>query len=110
MNEEAKAIERLEKLKALGFSFLTLERYERQVVAERDGFAALIEYKPGGDIRQFSSAGYLIEGQIGMLITRGVESVFVAKQKEVRATPEMLARYRSFQDDLQAALGGSLKM
>ncbi len=98
------AIQVLEKLRELGFQFLTLQRYERQVAAERGGFVALLEYTPSGEIRQFSAPGYLVEGQIGMLVERGPASVFVAKQKEVPATPELLERYRKFQQDLRAAL------
>ena len=94
----------LEKLRELGFQFLTLPRYERQVAAKRDGFVALLEYTSGGEIRQFSSAGYLLEEQIGLLIQRGPNNFFVAKKKEVLATPELLDRYRKFQQDLLSAL------
>ena len=94
----------LAKLRDLGFQFLTLPRYERQVAAEREGFVALLEYTPSGEIRQFSSAGYLIEGQIGLLVQRGAASFFVAKSREVLATPELLARYGKFQQDLHSAL------
>lgn len=95
----------LQKLKELGFQFLTLQRYERQVAAERGGFVVLLEYTAGGEIRQFSSAGYMLEGDIGVLVERGGQSFFVAKQKQVRATEEMLALYWQFQADLRSALG-----
>lgn len=101
------ALHILEKLRGLGFNFVTLPRYERQVVAERGGFAALLEYTPAGEIRQYSSAGYLIEGQVGMLMRRGGRDIFVAKQKEVHATAEMLARYEAFKEDLRSALSNS---
>lgn len=94
----------LEKLRELGFRFLTLERYERQVAAERGGFVALLEYTPSGEIRQFSSAGYLVEGRIGLLVQRGTASFFVAKQEEAPATPDLLERYQKFQEDLRSAL------
>ena len=94
----------LEKLRELGFQFLTLPRYERQVAAEREGFVALLEYTASSEIQQFSSAGYLIEGQIGLLVKRGPASFFVAKKKEMLATPELLDRYRKFQQDLHSAL------
>ena len=98
------AVEILERLRELGFQFLTLPRYEEQVAAERGGFVALLEYTPSGEIRQSSSTGYLVEGQIGMLIERGGSSFFVAKQKEVPATAELLERYHQFQKDLKSAL------
>ncbi len=100
------AIRVLEKLRELGFQFLTLPRYERQVAAERAGFVALLESTAAGEIRQFSSAGYLLEGQIAVLVERGASSFFVAKQKEVPATAEMLELYRRFQEDLKTALAG----
>ena len=94
----------LAKLLELGFQFLTLPRYDRQVAAERAGFVALLEYTPSGEIRQFSSAGYLIKGQIGLLVQRGPASFFVAKSREVLATPDLLDRYGTFQQDLHSAL------
>ncbi len=94
----------LEKLGELGFRFPTLERYERQIAAERGGFVALLEHTPAGEIRQFSSTGYLVEGQIGLLIWRGRTAYFVAKRKEVQATPELLKQYRQFQQDLRSVL------
>jgi len=99
------AMKVLERLRDLGFNFLTLERYERHMAAERGGFIAVLQYTPEGGIHQFSSAGYLIEGQIGVLVHRGPASFFVAKQKEVPATAELLERYRRFQRDLDQALG-----
>ncbi len=99
------AAEVLEKLNGLGFRFLTLPRYEKQVAAERGGFVALLEYTAAGEIHQFSSAGLLMEGHIAMLVERGAVSFFVAKQHEQPATPELFERYRQFQRDLETALG-----
>ncbi len=97
----------LERLRGLGFNFLTLPQYERYIAAERDGFAALLEYTMSGEIRQFSSAGRLIEGQIALLVERGGETVFVAKQNREAATAAGLESYHRFQRDLRSALGAS---
>lgn len=94
----------LERLRALGFAFRTLPRYERQVAAERDGFVALLEYTPAGEIRQFSSAGYLLDDQIALLVERPAGRFFVAKQKEIAATATLLEAYQKFQADLRSAL------
>lgn len=94
----------LGKLKELGFDFVQLVRYERHLAATRDGFAALLEYRDE-QIHQFSSPGYLLDGQLALLVERGGETMFVLKEKQVAANPGMLASYRRFQDDLRSALG-----
>ncbi len=94
----------LERLRDLGFQFLPLPRYDKQVAVERGGFVALLEYTPAGEVRQFSSAGYLVDGQIAMLMEGRAGRVFQLKQNEVPATPEMLERYQRFKDDLKSAL------
>jgi len=98
------AMEVLERLRDLGFQFMQLPRYDKQVAVERSGFVALLEYTPAGEIRQFSSAGYLLEGQVAMMVERGGGRIFQLKQNEVAATPEMLEQYERFKDDLQSAL------
>lgn len=97
----------LERLRGLGFNFLTLPQYERHVAAERDGYAALLEYTASGEIRQFSSAGLLIDGQLALLVERGGESRFISKQKQEPATAARLESYHRFQRDLRSALGES---
>jgi hypothetical protein len=101
---DERAMRTLERLTELGFTFRQLPRYERQVAAERGGFVALLEYTAGGEIRQFSSAGLLLEGQVAVLVYRGEAAVFQAKQVEAPATAEMLESYRVFQQDLSAAM------
>ncbi len=94
----------LAKLKELGFDFVQLPRYDRHVAATRDGFAALLEYREE-HIYQFSSSGYLLDGQLALLVERSGASAFVLKEKQVPASDKMLALYRRFQTDLRSALG-----
>jgi len=102
---EAAAV--LDRLKQFGFQFLALPRYERYVATERKGFAALLEYTPEGEIRQFSAPGYLLDGQLALLVEREGQSLFVSKDRQVRADAALLEHYHRFQRDLRAALGAS---
>lgn len=97
----------LDRLKQLGFQLLRLPRYERYVAAERHGFAALLEYTDEGRLRQFSSAGFLVQGELTLLVERAGENQFVSKNQQIRASAQMLADYQRFQRDLRTALGSS---
>ena len=89
---------------SLGFQLRALPRYERQAVIERDGFVALLAPAPGGGIQQMSAAGLLLGENIALLVERAGAAVFVAKGREVAATPELLERYERFRADLRSAL------
>lgn len=97
----------LDRLKQLGFQFLALPRYERHVAIERYGFAALLESTAEGEIRQFSAPGYLVDGQLALLVERESQTVFVSKDRQVQANAALLEDYYRFQRDLRAALGAS---
>ncbi len=97
----------LDRLTQLGFQVVQLPRYERYVAAERQGFAALLEYTAEGSLRQFSSAGLLLQGELALLVEWAGDNQFVSKNQQVHASAEMLADYQRFQRDLRTALGSS---
>jgi hypothetical protein len=95
----------LERILNAGFRFVTVERAERYVGVEREGFVALLE-PADGRIKLFGQAGYLMSTGIGMLVERREGKCFVWHDQSTRATPEMLASYEKFTRELKEILGG----
>ncbi len=93
----------LERLLKAGFKFVTIERIERYLGVEKDGFVALLEPSEG-KLRVFGQVGYRLGEGVGMLIEKGEGKAFVWKSESVSATPELLAGYERFRTELQAAL------
>lgn len=89
----------IESLLRAGFRFLTLERYERYLAAEKNGFAALLD-PSGGKLAVFSQAGYLMGEGIGMLLEEPSGKYFVYHGQRIRATSDLLAAYEDFKREL----------
>ncbi len=98
----------LEKLLRAGFRFLTLERMERYLAVEKEGFIALLD-PGGGKIRIFGQAGYRIGEGIGMLVERAEGKAFVWHGESVAASPELLAAYNRFKTELKELLEGEVQ-
>ena len=94
----------LQRLAATGFELVTLPRFPGYVAAKKYDCAVLLEPLDDGTLRQFTAVGYLIEGNISVLVQKGGEAWFVWKAQQVRATPDLLAAVRKFEADLGAAL------
>ncbi len=92
-------ISTLERILRAGFLFVTIERAERYLGVERQGFVALLEPVDGG-LKLFGQAGYLIGDGIGMLVDRRDGKCFVRHERSVLATPDMLAAYDRFRREL----------
>jgi hypothetical protein len=102
---EPSQIATLEKLLNARFRFVTVERAERYLGVEREGFVALLE-AADGRIKLFGQAGYLMSAGIGMLVERREGKCFVWHDQSLRATPEMLGRYEKFKRELMEIVGG----
>jgi hypothetical protein len=96
-------ITRLESLLNAGFRFVTIERVERYVGLEKDGFAALLD-PSGGRLSLFGQAGLRIGEGIGMLVERGEGKAFVWHGESVPAPPELLETYHRFKTELDTLL------
>ncbi len=95
---------RLQALTAAGFELVSLPRFPGFVGAKKYGCAVLLEPLEGGGLRQFSAAGYLIEGNIGVLVEKGGEQWFVWKEHKVRATTELLDSVKRLEEGLKHLL------
>ena len=96
----------LEKLLEEGFSFRTFPPYPRHLAIEKYNCAALLELTPEGKWKQFSAAGYLMDGQIALLVERAGRRWFVYKSKEIPAEGEALESFERFQQELEVILEG----
>ena|ERR1051325_10511477 len=94
----------LEKLVQEGFTLRSFPAYERHLGVEKYNCAALLEPTPEGRWKRFSSAGHLIDGQIGLIIERGGRKLFVYKNKQLAAEGAALADFELFVQELQALL------
>lgn len=96
---------RLQVLAAEGYELVSLPRFPGFVGAKKYDCAALLEPLEGGGLRQFSAAGYVIEGNISVLVEKGGEQWFVWKEHKVRATPELLDSIQRLEEELKQLLG-----
>ena len=103
MDLNSDQINRLEQLLQSGFRPATLDRYERLLGVERDGFIVLLDLSEG-DVQAFSQAGYRIGSGIGMLVERDGGQAFVWHDQSVPATAEMLETYQRFRAEVESAL------
>jgi hypothetical protein len=94
----------LEKLVEQGFTLRSFPAYERHLGVEKYGCAALLEPTPEGVWRRFSSAGYLLEGRIGLLVERGGSKFFVHKAKQLAAEGQPLENFERFLGELESLL------
>jgi len=95
----------LERILNAGFRFVAVERAERYLGVEREGFVALLE-PADGRIKLFGQVGYLMSTGIGMLVEGRGGKCFVRHDQSLRATPEMLAGYEKFKKELKEIVGG----
>jgi hypothetical protein len=82
-------IAKLENLLRAGFKFVTIERVERYLGVEKEGFVALLDIAEGR-LSIYGQVGYRMGEGIGMLIERPDGKAFVWKKESVQATSEML--------------------
>lgn len=94
----------LEKLTAEGFTLRSLPQYPRHLRVEKYDCGALLELTPEGKLRLFSAAGYLLDGQIALLVERDGRPVFAYKKKQVAAEGEAMEHFRRFRQELSALL------
>jgi len=94
----------LEKMEEAGFTLRTFPNYERHLGVEKYNCVALLEPTPQGRWKRFSAAGYLLDGQIALLVERQGGKYFVHKSKQIQAEGELLTNFEHFLAELEAIL------
>jgi hypothetical protein len=85
----------LEKLIAAGFEIVAYPLYESQIGVRFENCGALLSPEAGG-FRLLGSAFVLVDGKPSVRVTRGGRARFVFKSREVKATPELDEKLKSF--------------
>ena len=97
-------MELLEKLAEAGFTPRVVPPYERHLGMEKYNCVALLEPTPEGKWKRFGSAGYLLDGQIALLVERNGQKVFIHKGKQLAADGQPLEHFHRFLAELEALL------
>lgn len=94
----------VEHLVEQGFSLRSFAAFPRHLGVEKYNCVALLEHTPEGKWKQFGSAGYLLDGQIALLVERNGQATFVYKSKQMPATGQPLEDFQRFQRELSSTL------
>jgi hypothetical protein len=95
--------EQLQRLYLAGFELQTFERYPKCVGVVRDNCVALLV--PGVDgLQILGTPGWRMGEVMGVLTEREGRQVFQAKSEIVEATPDRLAVWQRFRDELAELL------
>jgi hypothetical protein len=94
----------LERLVAAGFRPIAIPPYESALCVRRGECAALLAPVANGGLRLLAAPTYIVDGNLGVKLSRGTGEVFVWKKKEIEATPERMNVLAAFRRDLTAIL------
>jgi hypothetical protein len=95
--------ERIANLKKLKFE--TAEERPGRALVKRNGCGAVIEDMGGGKVK-IGKAGVLIDGEIGMLVSRGYQMFLrTPSGREIPALATHLEALHAFDEDLREGLG-----
>ena len=94
----------LERLFAAGFRPIAIPLYESALCVRRGECAALLAPVANAGLRLLAAPTYIVDGNLGVKLTRGQGEVFVWKKKEIEATAERLNELSIFRQELTAIL------
>lgn len=94
----------LERLRERGFELMVFPRFANYIGVMKGNCAALVGLAGEGTLAVFGEPGYLVEGNISVLVRRCEARYFVWKQHELEATAERLAELESFVAELRTLL------
>jgi hypothetical protein len=96
--------EQLQRIYLAGFELQTFDRYPKCIGVIRDNCIALLVAGVDG-LEILGTPGWRMGEVMGVLTEREGRQVFQAKAEIVEATPERLAIFRRFREDLNVLLG-----
>lgn len=97
-------IRTLERLKEMGFELIVFPLFANYIGVKKGNCAALLGQSGAGKLEVFGEPGYLVAGNISVLVRRGAARYFVWKQDEIEATAERLAELERFVAELRTLL------
>jgi hypothetical protein len=97
-------IKTFERLIAAGFRPIAIPPYENALCVRRGECAALLAPVANAGLRLLAAPTYIVDGNLGVKLSRAKSEVFVWKKKEIAATPERLQELADFRKDLAAIL------
>jgi hypothetical protein len=97
--------EQLQRLYIAGFELETFDRFPRAIGVVRGGYVAFLVPGPDG-LQILGNVGRRMGESLGPLVERGGRKLFIHKQEEIEATPEMVAELEQFRSDIKRLLRG----
>lgn len=97
--------EQLQRLYLAGFELETFDRFPKAIGVVRGGYIAMLVPGPDG-LQILGNVGRRMGESLGPLVDRGGRKLFIHKQEEIEATPEMVADLEQFRADLKRLLRG----
>ena len=94
----------MERLFAADFRPIAIPPYESALCIRKGNCAAVLAPVLNAGLKLLAPPSYMVDGNLGVKITRGVSEVFVWKKKEVQATPEKLGELQAFRTELNGIL------
>ncbi len=94
----------MERLFEAGFRPLAIPPYENALCVKKGECAAVLALIPNGGLKLLAPPSYLVDGNLGVKLKRGVREVFVWKKREVEATLEKLRELEKFREELTEIL------
>ena len=95
----------LEALIQNGFEILSFPLYPNSVGVRKGNCATLLAPEEGGGMLMLGSPSFLIDGQLGVRVTRGGQEFYVWKKKELPATRQRVAEVEKFRKELSGLIG-----
>ncbi len=97
---------KLEELARHGYQFVAFPLYPSHIGAKKGNCVALLAATPDGHLHIFGQPGWLVEGNISVLVSKEQGKAFVWKQHEVPVTDERLQELARFAEELEERLAG----
>jgi hypothetical protein len=94
----------LQRLVAAGLRPIAIPPYESALCMHRGECAVVLAPVENGGLKIIAPPSILIEGHFGVRLKRPSGDVFVWKQREVAATPELLEELNKFRGELHDIL------
>jgi len=95
--------EQLARIYQAGFEIEQFERFPQAVGVVRNHCIALLQATPNG-LSMIGAPGWRMGEVMGVLTEKDGQKVFQAKQQVVEATPELLERLQTFEQELRELL------